>query len=100
MLAVAVGRWRWRRIIGGQGLAAVGRSFAFDGKVPFSAASLERIRELKQFYELDLDSSASHRLEEIMAKSPRQPGDKVDHRPRGAGAADRHRIHNRPRQSI
>ncbi len=37
----------------------------FDGKSPFSPASLERIRELKKFYELDLDSSASHRLKEI-----------------------------------
>ena len=44
---------------------------AFDGKTPFSAASLERIRELKKFYELDLDSGASHRLKEIKAKSPR-----------------------------
>ena len=44
---------------------------AFDGKAPFSAASLERIRELKKFYGLDLDSSASHRLTEIKAKSPR-----------------------------
>src|SRR5579863_10787317 len=40
---------------------------AFDGKTPFSPASLERIRELKKFYELDLDSSASHRLKEIKA---------------------------------
>ena len=38
---------------------------AFDGKTPFSAASLERIRELKKFYGLDLDSRASHRLTEI-----------------------------------
>jgi hypothetical protein len=38
---------------------------AFDGKVPFSPASLERIRELKKFYGLDLDSNASHRLIEI-----------------------------------
>ena len=45
---------------------------AFDGKTPFSPASLERIRELKKFYELDLDSSASHRLKEIKAKSPRR----------------------------
>src|SRR5271166_2363501 len=45
---------------------------AFDGKTPFSATSLERIRELKKFYELDLDSSASHRLREIKAKSPRK----------------------------
>jgi hypothetical protein len=44
---------------------------AFDGKTPFSPASLERIRELKKFYELDLDSSASHRLEEIR-RSPRR----------------------------
>jgi len=41
---------------------------AFDGKTPFSPTSLERIRELKKFYELDLDSSASHRLKEIKAK--------------------------------
>lgn len=45
---------------------------AFDGKTPFSPASLERIRELKKFYGLDLDSSASHRLKEIKARSPRQ----------------------------
>ncbi len=38
---------------------------AFDGKTPFSPASLERIQELKKFYGLDLDSSASHRLTEI-----------------------------------
>jgi hypothetical protein len=38
---------------------------AFDGKTPFSAASLDRIRELKKFYDLDLDSTASHRLTEI-----------------------------------
>jgi hypothetical protein len=45
---------------------------AFDGKTPFSPASLERLRELKRFYELDLDSSASHRLKEIKAKSQRK----------------------------
>jgi hypothetical protein len=45
---------------------------AFDGKTPFSPASLERIRELKKFYELDLDSSASHQLKEIKAQSPRR----------------------------
>ena len=44
---------------------------AFDGKTPFNATSLERIHELKKFYGLDLDSSASHRLKEIKAKSPR-----------------------------
>lgn len=45
---------------------------AFDGKTPFSPASLDRIRELKKFYELDLDSSASHRLKEIKARSSRK----------------------------
>jgi hypothetical protein len=49
---------------------------AFDGKTPFSAASLERIRELKKFYGLDLDSSASHRLKEIKGKAPRRQGEK------------------------
>jgi hypothetical protein len=49
---------------------------AFDGKTPFSPASLERIRELKKFYDLDLDSSASHRLKEIKANSPRKRGGK------------------------
>jgi len=38
---------------------------AFDGKCPFNPANLERIKELKKFYGLDLDSSASHRLKEV-----------------------------------
>jgi len=37
---------------------------AFDGKTPFSAESLSRIRELKKFYGLELDSRASHQLVE------------------------------------
>ena len=37
---------------------------AFDGKCPFNQASLDRIKELKKFYGLELDSSASHRLRE------------------------------------
>ena len=37
---------------------------AFDGKCPFSDESLRRIRDLKKFYGLDLDASASHRLKE------------------------------------
>jgi hypothetical protein len=45
---------------------------AFDGKTPFSPASLERIKELKKFYELDLDSAASHRLKEIKAQPARK----------------------------
>jgi len=47
---------------------------AFDGKTPFSPASLERIRELKKFYELDLDSSASHRPTEIKKSRKRTAG--------------------------
>jgi hypothetical protein len=37
---------------------------AFDGKCPFSAATLRRIADLKRVYGLDLDSTASHRLRE------------------------------------
>jgi hypothetical protein len=45
---------------------------AFDGKTPFNGASLERIQELKRFYEFDLDSTASHRLKEIKARPVRR----------------------------
>ena len=45
---------------------------AFDGKMAFSPASLERIQELKRFYDFDLDSSASHRLKEIKARPARK----------------------------
>jgi hypothetical protein len=37
---------------------------AFDGKAPFGVESLRRIADLRKFYELDLNSSASHRLKE------------------------------------
>ena len=37
---------------------------AFDGKTPFTQASLDRIKDLKKFYGLELDSRASHRLKE------------------------------------
>lgn len=40
---------------------------AFDGKTPFGAESLRRIKDLKKFYGLDLDSRASHRLTEVSA---------------------------------
>ena len=43
---------------------------AFDGKCPFSEESLRRIRDLKKFYGLDLDSSASHRLKETGPAAP------------------------------
>src|SRR5213082_326326 len=45
---------------------------AFDGKCPFGEANLQRIADLKKFYGLDLDSSASHRLKE--AKPGRKAG--------------------------
>lgn len=37
---------------------------AFDGKSPFSEKTLQKINELKKVYELDLDSSHSHKLVE------------------------------------
>lgn len=46
---------------------------AFDGKCPFSSDSLDRIKELKKFYGLDLDSSFSHRLKETKNTKPRPP---------------------------
>jgi hypothetical protein len=46
---------------------------AFDGKCPFGKESLKRIKDLKKFYGLDLDSRASHRLIESRAsRSPRK----------------------------
>jgi hypothetical protein len=45
---------------------------AFDGKTPFGAASLARIHDLKKFYELDLDSGASHHL--VESSSHRRAG--------------------------
>lgn len=42
---------------------------AFDGKTPFSPESLKRIQDLKKFYALDLDSTASHRLKEIKRRA-------------------------------
>lgn len=42
---------------------------AFDGKCPFGPASLQRIKALKKFYGLDLDSKASHRLIENAART-------------------------------
>src|SRR5437868_15005420 len=47
---------------------------AFDGKTPFSPASLERIRELKRFYGLDLDWIVTHRLKEFKCKPARMNG--------------------------
>jgi hypothetical protein len=49
---------------------------AFDGKCPFGREGLERIRDLKKFYGLDLDSRASHWL---MESRPRQAPRKGKH---------------------
>lgn len=36
--------------------------FAFEGKSPFNEENLERIKDLKKIYELDLTSEDSHKL--------------------------------------
>jgi hypothetical protein len=41
---------------------------AFDGLCPFSKDSLQRIRDFKRIYHLDLDATASHRLIEASSK--------------------------------
>src|SRR5580698_87000 len=51
---------------------------AFDGKCPFGAESLKRIKDLKKFYGLDLDSRASHRL--IESHASRSPGKDKHHK--------------------
>ena len=35
---------------------------AFDGKVPFGDKMLDKVKEIKKVYDLDLDSSHSHKL--------------------------------------
>ena len=47
---------------------------AFDGKCPFATESLKRIKELKKFYGLELDSRASHRLSESRAARSSRKG--------------------------
>jgi hypothetical protein len=54
---------------------------AFDGKRPFGAPSLQRIRDLKKFYHLDLNSSASHRLIEVRVKPSRKPKSRPKSKP-------------------
>jgi hypothetical protein len=41
---------------------------AFEGKAPFGAESIRRIKDLKKIYGLDLDASASHKLIEKKRK--------------------------------
>ncbi len=40
---------------------------ALDDKCPFDEDSLQRLKELRKLYDLDLDSSSSHRLSEAGA---------------------------------
>ena len=40
----------------------------FEGKIPFDEKSLRKIEDIKKVYELDLDSSHSHKLIERMVK--------------------------------
>lgn len=40
----------------------------FDGKLPFSKETQDRIADLKRIYKLDLDSTASHQLSEKKEK--------------------------------
>ncbi len=49
---------------------------AFDGKTPFGRESLDRIKELKRFYGLDLDSSASHHLTEAGSRKRKEKSSK------------------------
>src|SRR5512144_740558 len=49
---------------------------AFEGKSPFDEPSLQRIRELKRFYRLDLGAAASHQLAET--RSARSSGRRRD----------------------
>jgi hypothetical protein len=55
---------------------------AFDGKCPFGAPSLQRIRDLKKFYHLDLNSSASHKMIEVRATPSRNLKNKFSKRRR------------------
>jgi hypothetical protein len=52
---------------------------AFDGLCPFSKESLERIRDFKRIYKLDLDATASHRLMEASSNEKQKAS-----KPRGA----------------
>jgi hypothetical protein len=45
---------------------------AFEGKCPFEAETLPRIRELRKFYGLDLDATASHALREASSKNSKK----------------------------
>jgi hypothetical protein len=40
----------------------------FEGKIPFDQLTLNKIEEMKKVYDLDLDSSHSHKLTENKQK--------------------------------
>jgi hypothetical protein len=42
---------------------------AFDGKAPFNDKTLKKIQEIKKVYELNLDSTHSHKLTEFNSNS-------------------------------
>jgi hypothetical protein len=46
---------------------------AFEGKSPFSPETLRRVADLKKIYDLDLDASASHQLQEQNADAGALP---------------------------
>jgi hypothetical protein len=46
---------------------------AFEGKAPFSAGTLQKIRTLREVYDLDLEASDSHQLVESRARRSRSP---------------------------
>ena len=56
---------------------------AFDGKSPFEPESLQRIKELKKFYGLQLDARASHRLKEQHSAKPTQVQRRAHRKDRG-----------------
>ena len=51
---------------------------AFDGKCPFTRPHLQRIKQLKKFYGLDLDFRDSHRLTEAGAVSSAKKGRTIE----------------------
>ena len=45
---------------------------AFEGKTPFGKETLRKIAEIRKIYGLDLDASASHRMEEELTAPARR----------------------------
>jgi hypothetical protein len=56
---------------------------AFDGRHPFSDETRRRIDDLKRIYGLDLDSTASHRLMEVVEEpATGKTAKRVSHKPK------------------